>query len=282
MTARQRFSHEAMATHFQIVFADPELPPASAQSVAQGIFAEIDRLEAELSRFKSTSDVWRINGLRAGESVHVDFATMDCLMLAKAVHAETGGAFDPTVGAMMQVWRNQDGTPRQPSEQELSALRARVGLHLIDLDEASMTVSVRSDFMQLDFGAVGKGYALDQCVRLLEESEVGGALLNAGESSLLAWGDAVTPSGWPVRLHLDDITPYHLKEAALSCSGFEVKGGHLMDPRTGTPVPIKETRSYVKAPTAALSDALSTAFMLMDAADIQALCSRLPGVDWIH
>jgi len=281
MKTRQSYSHEAMATRFQIVFTDPDLAAEHAQSVARAVFAEINRLEEELSRFKSTSDVWRINGLRAGESVHVDFATLDCLMLAKAVHAETAGAFDPTVGVLMNAWRNQDGSPRQPAEAELESVRRRVGMDLITVNEDEMTVTVQADFLQLDLGAVGKGYALDQCARLLEESDVGGALLNAGESSLLAVGG--TPDGgWPIRLHLDEPRPFALADASLSCTGFEVKGSHLMDPRTGQPVPVKAQRSYVKAPTTALSDALSTAFMLMDSADIEALCDHLPGVEWIH
>lgn len=282
MKTLQRFSHEAMATEFQIVFADPDMEPDRARGVSQLVFAEISRLEEELSRFKSTSDVWRINGLRTGESVCVDFATLDCLLLAKAVHAETGGAFDATVGAMMQIWKNQDGSARQPSEEEIATARRRVGMDLIEVDEAEMRVTVRADFMQLDFGAVGKGYALDQAVRLLDEHEVSGALLNAGESTLLAVGEAPQPEGWPIRIHLAEPRSAALRDAALSCSGFEVKGSHLMDPRTGRPVPVKDQRSYVKAPTAALSDALSTAFMLMTDDEISSLCARYEGVEWLR
>jgi FAD:protein FMN transferase len=281
MKTWQRYSHEAMATQFQIVFADPDYPADQAQSIAQRVFAEISRLEEELSRFKSTSDVWRINGLRAGETVHVDFATLDCLLLAKAVHAETSAAFDPTVGSLMTIWRNADGMPRQPSEPELASARARCGLHLLDIDEAEMTVTARADYVQLDFGAVGKGYALDQCVRLLEEHQITGALINAGDSTLLAYGAAATNEGWPVRLYLESPQSYLLKDAALSCSGFEVKGHHIIDPRTGQPTPIRDQRVYVEAPTAALSDALSTAFMLMTEPEIANLCARLPGVTYI-
>lgn len=281
MRTFQRFSHEAMATEFQIVFADPDMEPERAQGISQLVFAEISRMEEELSRFKPTSDVWRINGLRAGESVNVDFATLDCLMLAKAVHAETAGAFDATVGAMMQIWKNQDGSARQPSDEEIAMAKSRVGMHLIEVDESEMRVKVNADFLQLDFGAVGKGYALDQAVRLLEEHEVTGALLNAGESTLLAVGEPPEGDGWPVIIHLAEPRRMPLRDAALSCSGFEVKGGHLMDPRTGRPVPLKDHRSYVKAPTAALSDALSTAFMLMSEDEIRSLCARYEGVEWL-
>ena len=72
-----------------------------------------------------------------------------------------------------------------------------------------------------------------------------------------------------------------LKDRAICSSGFAVKGAHIMDPRTYGPVPIRDARTYASAPTAAMSDALSTAFMIMDKADIDALCKRHPGVEAI-
>jgi thiamine biosynthesis lipoprotein len=63
----------------------------------------------------------------------------------------------------------------------------------------------------------------------------------------------------------------------LSGSGFQVKGAHIMDPRTLRPVPVKDSRSYALAPSAALSDALSTAFMILSEAEVAALCKRYEG-----
>ena len=170
MMPLRRLSHEAMATEFSIVFANPEIDATEAAGLARLVFDEISRLEDELSRFKSVSDVWRVNGLRTGESTTVDFATLDCLLLAQAVHGETGGAFDVTVGPLMQCWRNQDGSPRTPSPEELEATRRRVGMQLLEVQLEDMKVAVKADYLQLDLGAVGKGYALDQAVRLLEEA----------------------------------------------------------------------------------------------------------------
>lgn len=278
MMPLRRHSHEAMATEFSIVFADPNIDPGLAAGLARLVFEEISRLEDELSRFKSVSDVWRINGLRAGESTTVDFATLDCLQLAQAVHAETEGAFDVTIGPLMRCWRNQDGSPRTPAKEELSAMRSRVGMHLLQIMPEDMKVGVKADYLQVDLGAVGKGYALDQAVRLLEENEVSGALLSAGDSTLLAHGKAPSSGGWPINLDTAQPRTILLNEGALSCTGFEVKGNHIMDPRTGCPVPTTDHRSYVYAPTAALSDALSTAFMLMNEEAISGLLTRYPGV----
>lgn len=265
-----------MATEFEIVFTDPEMDPTEAQGVAALVFREVDRLEEELSRFKPSSDVWRINGLRAGESVYVDYATIDCLMLAKAAHEATNGAFDATAGPLMTCWRNPDGSSRTPSEQELGQARRSVGMDLIEIDPAETRVSVKADYMTIDLGAVGKGYALDQAVRILEEQEVAGALLNAGASTILAWGLTPSPDGWQLDLDLSPPVMIGLKDSALSCSGFDVQGAHIMDPRTGHPVPAEDKRWYLQAPTAALSDALSTAFVVMSADERTALLKKFP------
>ena len=278
MTEVHTFCHEAMATEFEVVIAQAGVGLAMAQHAAAAVFAEVDRLEAELSRFKPTSDTWRLSLLRAGERAVVDFAAWDCLNLANSVHAETGGAFDITLGPLMRLWRNPDGSPRTPMPEELVAARQRMGMHLFDLDPDGLWVTVHADEMLFDFGAIGKGYALDQAVRVLADIGIDTALLSAGESTLVGLGNAPDEMGWPVNLHLEEAQALSLQGDALSCSGFAVQGNHIMDPRLLQPVPVQPRRSYVLAPTAALSDALSTAFMVLQPEEIEAFCQRHPQV----
>ncbi len=279
MIEAHRFVHEAMNTEFEVIVAQEGMEFAAARAAASAMFHEIDRLEEELSRFRPTSEIWRLSLLKAGESTRVDMATWDCLSLAKAVWEETHGAFDITVGPLMKLWRNPDGTPRTPSSEEITNARRRVGGHLFTLDPDGQRVTVQAEGMVFDLGALGKGYALDQAVQVLNDWEVRTALLNAGESTILGVGVPPEAEGWPVELHLEEPRVVMLNEGALSCSGFAVQGSHLMNPRTGEPVPVKQKRSYVLAPTAALSDALSTAFMIMEPEEIAALCARYPGVE---
>jgi thiamine biosynthesis lipoprotein len=276
------FAHAAMATEFEVVIAQPGMDEATASSAAHAIFAEIERLEEELSRFRPTSEVWRISTLRSGQSTIVDLATWDCLALAKAVHTETAGAFDITIGPLMQLWRNPDGTPRTPATAEIESVIPRIGSHLYQLDEASLSITVHADRIAFDLGGIGKGYALDQSVRLLEEHNIQHALISAGESTILALGQAPGCQGWPITLHLAEPHDIMLCDKALSCSGFAIKGSHIMDPRTHTPLPISDTRAYVTAPTAALSDALSTAFLVMQPHEVSALLARFPEVSALH
>lgn len=275
MNEVQVFRHEAMATEWEVVIAQAGVTPQRARAAAAAVFAEVDRLEGELSRFRPTSDLWRLSLAQPGEAVVVDFAALDCLSLAKAVHAETGGAFDVTLGPLMRLWRNKDGSERVPRAEEITAARARVGMDKFDIDPDGQRVVMHVTGMVLDFGALGKGYALDQAVRVLEEHEIACALLNAGESTLLGIGHAPeTDRGWPIDLHLEPPQTVCLAGDALSCSGFAVQGAHIMDPRTLAPVPVESKRSYVQAPTAALSDALSTAFMVMDEEAVAAFLKR--------
>lgn len=274
MTEEHTFRHEAMNTEFEVVIAQEGVAMAQARHAAAAVFAEVDRLEEELSRFKPTSDIWRLSLLKAGQSAQVDFAAWDCLSLAKAVHEETKGAFDITLGPLMRLWRNPDGSQRVPLPGELESARERMGMALFDLEADGLKITVSADDMLFDLGGVGKGYALDQAVRVLEQEGIHSAFLSAGESTLVGMG----PQGWPVNLHGDEPRTLRLSGDALSCSGFEVQGNHIMNPRTLEPLQVQGRRSYVLAPSAALSDALSTAFLIMTAEEIDAFLRRHPQV----
>lgn len=281
MTDFHVFAHEAMATSFEVIIGQDDIDATYAAQASEAVFAEIDRLEEELSRFRQTSDIARLNRLRAGESLAVSLAVWDCLNLAKTVHAETAGAFDITIGPLMHLWRSPDGHLIQPEEDKLALARQSIGSELFELEEDGFRVHVKADHMVFDLGAVGKGYALDQAVQLLEDWSITRAFLNAGDSTLLALDSPSGEDAWAITL-ADGAQEKRFKNQALSGSGFMVKGAHIMNPRTLLPVPIQGKRSYALAPTAALSDALSTAFMIMTPEEISALCAKYPGVEWME
>lgn len=275
-----RARHFAMATEFEVIIAQDDVDAAYAGQAAEAVFAEVDRLEEELSRFKPGSDIWRINNLKAGQSCPIGLATLDCLQLAKAVHAETSGAFDITVGPLMDIFRNGDGTPRTPSEEEEELARARVGLHVYEVSDGGFA-SVSVDHPRLDLGAVGKGYALDQAVTVLADYSIRNALLNAGDSTVLGIGAPPGDAGWVVTAGNDERVDLRLSNRALSASGLAVQGSHIMNPRLMKPIALRKNRVWASAPTAALSDALSTAFMVMEKSEIVELCIRNPEVQSI-
>lgn len=276
--ALHRFTQNAMATTFEVIIAGSnEIDALYAAQAAEAVFTEIHRLESELSRFRHGSYISQLNELSAGESLRVSLAAWDCLALAKTVFEESDGAFDITIGPLMQLWRSEDGTMNEPAADRLALARSSIGSQLFDLDETDLRVTIHADHMVFDLGAVGKGYALDQAAAVLEEWSIPNALLNAGDSTLLAIGRPSDEDPWTVTL-AEGERSMSLCDRALSGSGFMVKGAHLMNPRTLRPAPILNQRSYALAPSAALSDALSTAFMIMGPEEAQRLCARYAGL----
>lgn len=273
-----RFTHNAMATTFDVIISHDAADETYAAQAAQAVFQEIARLEDELSRFRATSDIYRLGQLKAGESIRVGMAAWDCLSLAKAMHQETAGAFDITIGPLMNLFVTSDGEPRQVSAAVLEQARGIIGSQRFDLDEDTLSATVHASGMIFDLGAMGKGYALDQAADVLQDWKIPSFVLNAGDSTILAVGAPAGKDAWSITLGGGQ-QRLALQNRAVSGSGFAVKGAHIMNPRLFMPVPIKNRRSYALAPTAALSDALSTAFMVMEKDEITALCARYEGVE---
>jgi FAD:protein FMN transferase len=273
-----RFTCNAMATTFDVIINHADADETYAAQAAQAVFQEIARLEDDLSRFRSTSDIYRLGQLKAGESILVGMAAWDCLSLAKAMHQETHGAFDITIGPLMSLFVTSEGEPRQVSKDVLDQARQIIGSQRFDLEEATMRVTVHATGMIFDLGAMGKGYALDQAADVLQDWKISNFVLNAGDSTILALGAPTGKDAWSITLGGGE-KRLPLLNRAVSGSGFAVKGAHIMNPRLFLPVPLKSHRTYALAPTAALSDALSTAFMVMDQSEIDALCARYEGVE---
>jgi len=184
----------------------------------------------------------------------------------------------------MRCWLNPDKTLRQPSPAEINRARQLTGMTHLQLDATSNTVKLLTEAIDLDLGGFGKGYAVDKMAELLLEWDLDTFLIHGGTSSVLAQGAPATKDGWPLSIshpeNLEQTLEYiHLRDRALSGSGLQ-KGQHILNPRTGYPLP-KTRTTWAFAPTAAVSDALSTAFMIMTLEEIEDYCSRHPAVQAI-
>ena len=158
-------SHRAMDTAFTITIQSADA--VLATSAAEAAFARIDVIEGLLSRFNDTSDVALIAALRPGEVGVVALETMCALTASARVCEATGGAFDPTVGPVMRRLKKTgmawDAIPPDVLEDAF----ARGGMQRLVLDVEHLRVSVKADRLgrdtplELDFGGIGKGVALD-------------------------------------------------------------------------------------------------------------------------
>jgi thiamine biosynthesis lipoprotein len=247
MSEIHRFNHHAMATQFQIRITDEQ--KTYAAQTAQAAFAVTDELESHLSRFRANSDIAQIAQLAPGEKLRVSEPVFTCLDLAKKMELATRGAFSVTAAAL----QSQPAPPQWTLLPEQFSLRCDGGR------------------LEFDLGAIGKGFALDRMAEVLREWSCPAFLLIAGGSSILAGDAPAGTAGWSCGLG-DDNSPrrYWLKNISLSGSGLTVKGKHIFDPRTGRPAQ-RQHRAWALTATAAESDALSTACMVLDETEITAV-----------
>jgi FAD:protein FMN transferase len=234
---------------------------------------------------------------RLNASAHAGFVSVEPRLFellsrcALWTHA-TGGAFDIATGALTKVWGFSKREGRVPPERELVRAMRASGFRHVVLDAERCAVKFRAPGLELNLGAVGKGYALDRAAELLRTKwRVRSALLHAGGSSACAIGAPPGDSrGWPIRLlhPLDDtadVGTVFARDAGLGTSAatfqyFEYKGtkyGHVLDPRTGRPA-FGTLSATALAPTAAEADALSTAAFVLGAPGAEPLARLRPQV----
>lgn len=256
--AERSFSDNAMATRWEI-FVEASLDPDLALGATTAAFNELKRIEGLLSSFIPNSEIGQLNAA-GGQFVVVNPDTWDVLKSAAEMCRSTGGAFDPCFAS--------------PPE----ALEAVREAGAFEFDTTHHAVRLRDPRLRVGLGAIGKGYALDRMGTLLEaEWDVRSAMLHGGGSTVLALDAPQGRGGWPVTLQgAQGKDLVRLVRVAISASGFDVKGGHIADPRTG-----KLVQTYVgtwaRAPSATVADALSTAFAVMTPEEVERWVAAHPG-----
>jgi thiamine biosynthesis lipoprotein len=277
-------STEAMNTRFELVLADARAP-ASLRAAGEAALDEIVRVEADLSAFRRDSILTQLNVEAATRPVRVDGETFRFLVRAGELARITGGAFDLTIGALME--------PLRAGRALTAAARARVGFRRVRLDAEGQTVRFTARGVRLDPGAIGKGYAVDRAVGLLREAGIGRALLHGGTSSVYGLGAPPGARAWQVAVQ-DPMQPegriarVALRDRALGVSCIygrtfvrgQERHGHVIDPRSGRPVD-HTLLAAVVTDLAADADALSTALLVLGRAGLRVLARRFPAAGFL-
>jgi len=246
------FEQRAMATTFQVRITNEER--TYALQAAQAAFAVMTALETHLSRFRVSSDIAQLAQLLPGQKLRISEPAFACLEIAKKMESATSRAFSVTPAAMQS----------QPVPPQWSLI------------PAEFSVLCGQGKLEFDLGAIGKGFALDRMAVTLRDWDCPAFLLVAGGSSILAGDPPADNPGWSCGLGEDNAPQrYWLKHGSLSGSGIAVKGRHIFDPRTGQPAR-RESRVWAWCDTAAESDALSTAAMVLDKKGVTAVVDRNP------
>lgn len=298
-------ARRAMATRFEMVLHGDN--PTALRAAGEEALSEIERLEAQLSVFRPTSEIAHLNAKASREPVRVTPRLFRLLEWARLLYEESGGAFDITIAPLVRCWGFMGGRGRLPSEEQVAAARQCVGMQLVEMDPRNSTVRFSRQGVMLDLGAIGKGYAIEQAAELLREAGVTSALLHGGTSTIYGLGHPPELGAWQIAItrpetgatqlantyKQDKNTPpagdssavVSLKDEAMSVSAvwgkyFEAEGeryGHIIDPRSGRPASRAVLAAVILA-SATETDALSTALLTVGAEGHDAIAGLRDGM----
>ena len=279
----------AMACEFAVIMNGG----AHDRTMAVGdVLQLIADIETWLSVYRPHSEISAVNQRAAEERVRVRPPLLELLQTSVRLSEQTDGAFDVAAGAQIQLWHACRAEQRIPSEQERAAAVAASGARQLQLDPQDSSVRFATPGVRLDPGAIGKGYALDEAAAWMEKMEgcPDDFLVHGGHSSLVARGSHEGQGGWPVGIGNPLFTKKRLgtvllRNQAMSTSGSNIqffrhegrRYGHILDPRSALPVEGMLSVT-VFAESAAIADALSTAFFVLGVENAQKCCDNLPNV----
>ena len=282
-----RLTQRTMACDFSVIM-NPG--PMNRVMMASDALDLVSELENQLSIYVDDSEVSRLNAKAAQERVWVKDNLFQLIQQAKQLSDDTSGAFDLTSGPLISLWRQCRDELRIPTEDEIESRLRVVGMQHVTIFESDESIAFDQPGVEVNFGAIGKGHALDQSAARLASHGLDSFLLHGGHSSILARGHHAGVEGWPVGIGNPLFTDRRLgtivlHNQAMSTSGsnvqfFRFRGkryGHILDPRTGWPVDGVLSVTVV-AEDAATADALSTACYVMGLETAIEVCSRRPDV----
>lgn len=268
-----KISGSKFGTSYHITIVADQPAPAD---LAEQIDAALDVVDLSMSTYKSESELSLFNRLPATETVAASPELWTVLQTSRQVWQQSAGAFDPTVGPLVDLWGfgPQMTNDRIPSDDEIAKALASIGYQYLVLNSDEQTIS-KALPLRLDLSAVAKGYAVDQVADLLEMLALPDYLVEVGGEMRVS---GLNPKGQPWRIAIE--TPdamgqvdniIALERAAIATSGdyrnyFEKDGkrySHSIDPRTGRPIEHRLASVTVVADRCIDADAWATAFLVM-------------------
>lgn len=257
-------------------------------------FARLREIEQKMTLHSASSEIALINHSSGIESVAVSEDTFAVIKKAVEIAQASGGAFDPTIGPLVQAWDIGGDNPRRPSQEEIDALLPLVDYRQVVLNEQDRSVFLKKKGMVLDLGGIAKGYAADQAALVLRSFGVGQAIVNLG-GNVLVLGRKPDGNLWRIGVQdpEQDRGAYavivQLQDTSLVTSGpyerFLIIEGetyhHILDTKTGYPVDSDFTSASIITHSSLLADALSTSVYALGYEKGMALINSFEGVEAI-
>ena len=275
-----------MGTLFTINLYAPD--QNSAEAAADAAFRRVDALEDIMSDYQADSELMLLCDQPFGKPVPVSPDLFDVLKRAQNISKLSDGAFDVTVGPYIRLWRFARKRKVLPTPAEIAAARAAVGWQKLRLDRRNRTVTLLAPNMRLDLGGIGKGYAADQAMRVLNARGIDRALIAASGDIAIGKPPPGQP-GWKVGIAAPGTRTNQLARtvvlhnAGISTSGdseqfIEINGirySHIVNPLTGLGL-TNRIQATVIGPDVTTTDSLDTTVSILGVKRGLALVNSLP------
>jgi FAD:protein FMN transferase len=280
-----RQSRILMGTSVEITVSRVE--PKTAEEGMEAAFQEVERINRLMSHYRPDSEVSQISRHAGQKEVRVSPETLEVIERALYFSRLSDGSFDITIAPVFRLWNFREG--KIPEEEVLKENLERVDYRKIKIDRGRSTVFLEGPRMEIDLGAIAKGYAADRACAVLKKSGIGNFLVNAG-GDLKVGGKKEKGLSWTIgiqhpRLPSEFIAKLKPEDAGLATSGdyeksFVIDGEryhHILVPSTG--MPARECQSVtILAPSAMDADALATTVFVLGPKKGFALIEKMPGV----
>jgi thiamine biosynthesis lipoprotein len=281
-----------MGTTYRVTLHGGGSPPGEQLQAA--IDRQLEAINRSMSTWDAQSEISRINARPAGEPIRLSAPFRTVLAAALRMSERTGGAFDVTLGPLVNLWGyGPEPSDRPPSPAEIAVAQSRIGYRHLALQGEMLTKGV--DGMALDFSGIAKGYGVDEVARILREQGIANYLVEIG-GEIAGRGRSPRGEPWSIGIERPDegarrgaafLGRLALTEGAIATSGsyrrFKREGGrkshHILDPRTGAPTQSSLVSVTVHAPDCMTADAIATALMVIGVEESLRWVEGAPGVE---
>jgi len=258
-----------------------EVEQGKAKDISKRLFQRLKELDDRFSVYNPESEIVKVNEEAGGEVSPEFFRLLEKSLVFSEL---TSGAFDISIAPLVKLWGFKDRKPTVPKEEEIKDALKKCGYNSIILSAKDHEVSFSKPGLEIDMGAIAKGYIVDEGIKFLQKEGIGAALINAG-GDLYCMGSPsrqrlhseAEREGWRVairhpRKRGKNIVRLTVKDRAVATSGdyekfFLYEGrflSHVIDPCTGWPSETGVVSATVISSKNYEADALATALMVME------------------
>lgn len=249
-------------------------------------------LESQISSWQKNSDTYKVNQNSGIKAVKVNPTLFNLVKRSKLISEITGGYFDISFASIDKFWDVNKSYSQVPDSSQIKESVQLIDYTQIELDEVNYTIFLKKKGMKIGFGAIGKGFLADECIKLLKSLGVESAVINAG-GDLKVIGKKNDGKKWSVGIIDPDNKSEYISYLEIENQGIVTSGNyerfiqikdkkycHIIDPKTGWPVEGVKSVTVIAA-SSELADALATTVFVLGPTEGIALIEQIPNVECV-